>query len=62
MIKSNWKSFEIDSSENPIPVLLSSWGFLKEALLFTVLSLPIMTIMGLKIAKSLSSDEKNSDS
>ena len=52
MIKARWQGFEVASGENPVSLAVH-WSVLKQALIFSLFSIPLLSVVGHWLAKWL---------
>lgn len=52
MIKARWQGFEVESGENPVSLAVH-WSVLKQALIFSLFSVPLLSVVGHWLAKWL---------
>ena len=53
MLKSRKQGFEVESGENPAPLFVTHWYVLKQALIFALLSVPVLSGWGVFLARHL---------
>ena len=53
MIKARWQGFNVESGENQAPMLVTHWYVLQQGLVFALFSIPIVSGLGLFLAKHL---------
>lgn len=51
MIRARWQGFTVESGENQAPMLVTHWYVLKQALIFALLSLPLLSGFGRLLAR-----------
>ncbi len=51
MIRSRWQGFNVESGENQAPMLVTHWYVLKQGLVFALFSFPLLSGLGLWLAK-----------
>lgn len=51
MIRARWQGFTVESGENQAPMLVTHWYVLKQALIFALLSLPVLSGFGRLLAR-----------
>jgi hypothetical protein len=51
MIRSRRQGFEVESGESPAPMLVTHWYVFKQALVFALFSLPLLTGLGLWLGR-----------
>ncbi|MBF2053797.1 MAG: hypothetical protein IGS03_10100 [Candidatus Sericytochromatia bacterium] len=53
MIRARWQGFTVESGENQAPMLVTHWYVLKQALIFALLTLPVLSGFGRWLARWL---------